>query len=148
STSAALAVTASQTGQTTVHLHGRLGVALAAHRRAGGIGLGAVITIGRSRRRGAGTDERGALLVRVGALVLVHLVFEHADALEVLLQPIADFCHQRGHPAASALHIAAFGVEYAVQLLDQEGAVTALAEYRGNDQRQRGNPLVVLHVLR
>src|SRR5690554_2738915 len=141
--SAALAVTAGQTGQAAIHLYRRLGMALAAQLGAGGIFLGAVVTLCIGLTLGSTTGELGALLLQVGALVLVDLVLDQPDVLEVLFQHITDLGYQRRAPAATALHVAALGVEHAAQLLDQEGTVAALAEHRRDDQRQRDRKSVV-----
>src|SRR5690554_6741328 len=83
--SAALAVTAGQAGQATIHLHRRLGMALAAQLGAGGIFLSAVVTLCIGLPLGSTTGELGALLLQVGALVFVDLVLrseEHTSELQ------------------------------------------------------------------
>ena len=125
--SAALAVTAGQTGQAAIHLYRRLGMALAAQLGAGGIFLGAVVTLCIGLPLGSTTGELGALLLQVGALVFVDLVLDQPDMLEVLFQYITDLGHQRGHPAATAFHVAALGVEHAAQIFNQDGTVDTLA---------------------
>src|SRR5690554_8178810 len=63
--SAALAVTAGQAGQAAIHLYRRLGMALAAQLGAGGIFLGAVVTLCIGLTLGSTTGELGALLLQV-----------------------------------------------------------------------------------
>src|SRR5580700_4354728 len=75
-------------------------------------------------------------------------LLEQADRLQVPLDDIAEFRDRRGHEFAARLPIAALGIEYRLEFVDQKRCVAALAEYRGNNPRQRYDPLEMIEVLR
>lgn len=65
----------------------------------------------------------------------------------MLLDDGAQFGDDARHVDAAGLEVAAARVEHGFQLLDQEGHVAALAEYRAHDAREGHDPLEVVHVL-
>jgi hypothetical protein len=73
-------------------------------------------------------------------------LLEQADRLQVALDHIAQFGDRRRHEFAARLPIAALRVEYRLEFVDQERRVAALAKYRGNDPRQRHDPLKMIEV--
>ncbi|MNN47599.1 hypothetical protein D3C81_1620270 [compost metagenome] len=73
---------------------------------------------------------------------------QHADGDQVALQHGADLGDDRRHVHAALLQVAAARVEHRLELLDQEGAVAALAQHRGHDAGEGDDPLEVVHVLR
>jgi hypothetical protein len=75
-------------------------------------------------------------------------LLQQADRLQVALDDIAQFRNGRGHEFAARLPIAALRIEHRLELVDQERGVAALAEYRGNNPRQRHDPLEMIEVLR
>src|SRR5580698_10804129 len=81
----------------------------------------------------------------------MHIEFrllEQADRLQVAFDDIAQFRDGRGHEFAARLPIAALRIEYGLEFVDQERRIAALAEYRGNNPRQRHDPLKMIEVLR
>src|SRR5258708_27533561 len=64
----------------------------------------------------------------------------------VSLDHIAEFVDRRRLEFAAWLQIAALRVECRLELVDQERRVAALAEYRGNNPRQRHDPLKMIEV--
>src|ERR1700690_4565697 len=75
-------------------------------------------------------------------------LLQQADRLQVPLDDIAQFRDGRGHEFPARLPIAALRIEYRLELVDQECGIAALAEYRGNNPRQRHDPLEVIEILR
>src|ERR1700685_1552122 len=81
----------------------------------------------------------------------MHIEFrllQQADRLQVALDDIAQFRDGRGHEFAARLPIAALRIEYRLEFVDQKSRIAPLAEYRGNNPRQRHDPLEMVEVLR
>src|ERR1700736_2851532 len=140
----ALLVAAPQAGHAAVHHHYGGGGAFGAQLRAfGKVRL-------RERVGLLGTCfALGALLVDEFLLVLIELRLAHeTDGLQVLLDDVAELRNDRRHELPAGLPVAAAGIEYGLQLLNQEGDVATLPEHGRDDAGQRDDPLEMVEVLR
>ena len=70
-----------------------------------------------------------AAYMAVGFFFIEPWFANHTDHFQMRFNGVSNLCDQRWHKLAALLEIAAFGVEYAVHLFDQEGDITALAKY-------------------
>src|SRR5450631_322632 len=122
----ALGLAAVQAGGAAVHHHHRGRAAFGAQLRAyGKMRLGEGIGL-----LGSGLEFRALFLHH---LTLMHVKFgllEQSDGLQVPFDHVSQLCDGRGHELAARLPIAALGVEYGLQLFDQECGVATLAEHR------------------
>ena len=133
-------MSAVQAGGAAFQLHHRLGVAVAAQ-----LGAGREAFAGLQRRGALAGFPGGAALGQVALLRLVRLsVLQHADGDQVALQHGADLGDDGRHVHAALLQVADARVEHRLELLDQEGAVAALAQHRGHDAGEGDDPLEVV----
>src|SRR3984885_9169894 len=95
---------------------------------------------------GASLEFRAFFLDQFALMDVELRLLQQTDGLQMPFDDVAEFGDGRGHEFSARLPIAAFGVEYGLELVDQEGRVAALAKYRGNDPRQRHDPLEVIEV--
>src|SRR5882762_2262420 len=124
--SSAFRVAAVQAGHAAVHHDDRGGAAPPTQLRAlREVRLGKGVGLPGARL------ELGALLVDQLLLVRIELRLpDETDALQVLLDDIAELGDDRGHELSAGLPVTAARVEHRLQLIHQEGDVAALAEHR------------------
>src|ERR1700747_2924109 len=75
-----------------------------------------------------------------------------ADRLQMFLDHLTDLVAELGddrwHEFATWLPVTAARIEHRLQLIHEEGHISALPEDRGDDARERDDPLEVIEVLR
>ena len=109
-TSTALAITAGETGRTSVHHDHRLGAALATHGGVGRVVAGFLVV----RGRGVAGFELGTLFGEDALGGFAHfLAFQQANGLKVLLDHGSNFSDQGRHEYAAFLEVTAIGVVHA-----------------------------------
>ena len=141
--SSALRVATTETSHASIHLHDRFGGALDAKLRVGGE---VAVLIGRF----AGIAALHFRFFRFDELPasLIHLFRrDQTDGFEMRFDQVAQFGDQRRR-IFTLFEVATARIEHAVQFFNEESAIAALAEHRGDDARERHDPLeVILHTL-